>query len=265
MSTVQSNGALDLNYMFAGNGPTAPSNNSQGQMHGLNSQTDHMYAPHHSLHPPAFHYPHYDHNYAINNTCDPEVYNKLSNLERENAALHSKMDTLLKMVNEIKYESYTACNFDEDINQYRKDLPLKDVAGVKTLEKRLCSSEYFNRFKKVLRLYLGNRNEIGSGANNAYILVDKVFERNLLMSYTWTGSSKTTEKLAFIKLKNIVRVFFEAIYAVDNSFGLKDVEIFFQNKILKYSKTRLNGNKIKPSCRNRKKTIIRTKKIIVQM
>lgn len=64
------------------------------------------------------------------------------------------------------------------------------------------------------------------------------------MNYTWTGhtsgatNNAPTSKLAFNALKNIVSIFHDIIYLVDNSFSEKDNIMFLQQRILKYAKTR---------------------------
>lgn len=78
----------------------------------------------------------------------------------------------------------------------------------------------------------------GSGQNCAYSLADKMFNRTLLTSFTWTGISIDQSKKAFNVYRNLVRIFFEAVNAADDTFTQIDTESFFQNKLLKYSKSR---------------------------
>lgn len=261
------NGQINLNHMFT----ASPLSNVGSSSHFPNSTSsfpqthvnqDHLHQNHYQSADSrqiagqnSTHYPFYtDHNYAAPayySVYDTNVHNKLHTLEKDNLSLHSKVDVLIKLVNEIKQSSYVENSSDEDIAKFQQLLPLKTIEKVNEVEKKLNNVEYFKKIKKVLCLYLGNRNEVGSGVNNSYMLVDKLFDRNLFVSYTWTGSSKIGDKLPFVNLKNLIKVFFEAIYRVDNTFSLKDTEKFLQNRILKYSKTRLNSNKVRPSCRDR--------------
>lgn len=251
---------VDLNYMFSSseNVPQIIQYSVDGH-HGFVNQGHlntnfHTVAPTQQVNNPNLYYS--DHNYATaasSSLSTPEIHSKLDKLEKENVSLHTKVDILMKMVNEIRYSVYVENKNDQEISVFQKDLPLVQVEKIDELEKKLNNHEYFKKFRSVLRMYLGNRNEVGSGEINCYLLVDKLFDRSVLQLYTWTGTSKATNKLPFCSLKNIIRVFFEAIYPVDNSFSVKNVEKIFQNKILKYSKSRVNSKKIKPSTRKRTK------------
>lgn len=71
------------------------------------------------------------------------------------------------------------------------------------------------------------------------MLVDKMFDRELLLEYSWTGSSKKPNiKKSFSGLRQINRVFFNIVKSLDKNYNEYDQEMFFKTGVLKYASTR---------------------------
>lgn len=104
---------------------------------------------------------------------------------------------------------------------------------------------YFNSFVSYLFSGLGRR-------KLAYDLSDKMFDRDLFLSCSWTGFSTDTQafpdgKFAFRKLKNTIQIFWDIINNADDSYSFPDNQNFLQSLM-----TRANQRSIQDNGRKRK-------------
>lgn len=66
------------------------------------------------------------------------------------------------------------------------------------------------------------------GIDVSYMLVEKIFDRKLMLLCSWAGGARDNkEKSAFKFYKNIMSVFF-LVYLADNDFTLSECEAFFK-------------------------------------
>ena len=96
------------------------------------------------------------------------------------------------------------------------------------------------------------------GIKIAYKLVDWLFNRKLMIEFTWTGSSKNKQKRAFLVNKNIVNMFYKIVNSADSKYSIHNTENFFKNNILKYSESRWQQLQQPPKSkqvRNRQKNV----------
>lgn len=74
------------------------------------------------------------------------------------------------------------------------------------------------------------------GKKIAYILMDRLFERQLLTLCSWTGSTKKkedkTNKIAFFKYNRIIEAIYKIIHLADSRYMIDD-NINFLKRILK--------------------------------
>lgn len=169
-----------------------------------------------------------------------KLQSRISELEQEIKSQQVKLNEILKILERVDRNIL----INKVVNQVAEgSIDLNKIIPLKTVE-QMENKEFFQQIKFKLMLIVGQSNIPGTGYNCSYSLIDNMFDRILLTSFTWTGSSSNnTKKLAFVVYKNITRIFFETIYAADNSFSFSNVIDFFQNKALKYSKTRATKRK----------------------
>lgn len=73
-----------------------------------------------------------------------------------------------------------------------------------------------------------------------YKVIDFLFTPEVLNKYSWTGSSKSSEKKeCFQKLTNVVQTIFEVIVLADCRHSKERNEEFLKHKILKHTSQRL--------------------------
>lgn len=69
----------------------------------------------------------------------------------------------------------------------------------------------------------------GKGYNNAYILIDVLFERNFLRDCSWAGGSKSDKiKICFKSFRNTIKFFFDTLHESDEDFTLVDCHKFLK-------------------------------------
>lgn len=104
----------------------------------------------------------------------------------------------------------------------------------------------------------------GRGINNAYALIDAMFDRNFLKTCSWAGGSRTTDtKICFKSFTKVIKLFFDLVHDSDNSFTLNECHNFFKN-VLKNSSQRCNSKKLRTSTtknRPKKKANINTNNV----
>lgn len=115
--------------------------------------------------------------------------------------------------------------------------------------------------KMILSRVVGKSNNSGSGINSAYKLVDVMFSRSVLTNFTWTGNTttNTNKKMAFISLKNTIKLFHDVIFEADRSFTSIDNENFFKSRILKYATARASFNADETKLRSSSKRNVHTR------
>lgn len=87
---------------------------------------------------------------------------------------------------------------------------------------------------------LGN-NGLQDGKKIAYILVDKIFTRQVLICFSWTGTSRSKpfkRKLAFLNLRHIRHFLFLVVSNANNRITEMDMDNFVKNSILKHANNR---------------------------
>lgn len=126
----------------------------------------------------------------------------------------------------------------EEIDKIEMCLPLKSVADIEILDTNLGNTVFFYNFRNLINFHIGTKNIPNTGIDCAYVVIDKIFSRDVLLNFTWTGYSSKGPKKAFSKYENILKVFFKAIYRADNSYSMSSNQRFFQYQILKYARSR---------------------------
>lgn len=76
----------------------------------------------------------------------------------------------------------------------------------------------------------------------AYILADKIFSRNVLTNYTWTGMSKMKNKFPFCQFNRLRAFLFTIVNRASDLSCEEEFELFIKNCILKHSETRAGND-----------------------
>lgn len=83
------------------------------------------------------------------------------------------------------------------------------------------------------------------GKKIAYILVDKIFTRQVLTCFSWTGTSRSKafkHKLAFLNLRHIRHFLYLVVSNANNRITEPDMDNFLKNSILKHANNRAGFN-----------------------
>ncbi|XP_011687076.1 PREDICTED: uncharacterized protein LOC105449517 [Wasmannia auropunctata] len=128
---------------------------------------------------------------------------KKVNIPMKISALHVKFDKLIDLLitnqsnNIIEKPENVAKSeiFEMDIKQMK---PLATESDIIDLEKNLCNQEFEMAFVKVMS-EIGGMTGKKDGNKIAYLLMDRLFERQLLTQCSWTGSTKNNHSSAQAK------------------------------------------------------------------
>lgn len=124
--------------------------------------------------------------------------------------------------------------------------------------KRISDQESFDNFEKMLEDANFSQNIMkqmcaicgthrGKGINNAYALVDMLFERTFLQQCSWAGGSRTdSSKICFKSRTNTLKFFFTIINKADENFTFTDTQKFFKI-ILRNSRQRVESQQERKS------------------
>lgn len=85
------------------------------------------------------------------------------------------------------------------------------------------------------------------GKKIAYVVVDKMFKRDVLTKFSWTGLSKTKTKSSFVALRKVNKLIYLIVQKNDNRYCESNHEDFMKNCVLKYSESRKEQTGNKPS------------------
>jgi hypothetical protein len=87
----------------------------------------------------------------------------------------------------------------------------------------------------------GGGNEKAKASTIILQLADLLFERSLLLKYSWTGKTIGAEmKLAFNQNTNIIKLFHTIVNMFVPNTSLADVSEMVRNKVVKFAKQRAN-------------------------
>lgn len=143
---------------------------------------------------------------------------------------------------------------------------IQDHEQLRRFEHLLENSEQELQIKIKLSTICGKGK--GRGINNAYALIDAMFDRKFLKTCSWAGGSRTTEtKLCFKSFTKVIKLFFDLVHDSDNSFTLNECHNFFKN-VLKNSSQRCNSKKLRTSTtkhRPKKKAYVNTNNISTEV
>uniref|UniRef100_A0A1B0DGN7 DUF4806 domain-containing protein n=1 Tax=Phlebotomus papatasi TaxID=29031 RepID=A0A1B0DGN7_PHLPP len=118
------------------------------------------------------------------------------------------------------------------------EFPLASIDELEEFNKKLNDAEFKNDILAQMNKIAGTDGKC-NGDKIAFIIADKMFERQVLTELTWTGFSRTGRvKKAFNVYKNIIQLFYEIVHDADNAFTEKKAEDFFKEKILKHANAR---------------------------
>lgn len=91
---------------------------------------------------------------------------------------------------------------------------IQNKEQLQNLEQLLLSSDKVSEIKKQLSVVCGKGK--GREINNAYALIDAMFNRNFLKSCSWAGGSRTTSsKICFKSFTNVIKLFMNIIHESD--------------------------------------------------
>lgn len=176
-------------------------------------------------------------NEKINN-----VLERLQNLEYVVASMDVKLDKILEcnnntIVNEDKLENL----------QFKIEFPINTIEELEKLERELVNAEIkaslVNIKISIISCYCCNWLQIKkfssiggtSGKENGLkvcrILIDAIFLRSFLKSFTWSGKSISKEKRFFKIHVEFISFFFEIVHKADINFTKLNSDQFLKNII----------------------------------
>ncbi|XP_029677336.1 uncharacterized protein LOC115244088 [Formica exsecta] len=179
-------------------------------------------------------------------TINSNLENLKNYISRDISALHVKFDKLIDLL--IKNQTNSVIEKSEN-DPLKSEILERDIEQMKSLaiesdinnlEKNLCNQEFELAFIKVMS-EIGGTTGKKDGNKIAYLLMDRLFERQLLTLCSWTGSTKKKEekmkKIAFFKYNRITEAIYKIIHLADSRYTIDD-NIGFLKRILKNSVSR---------------------------
>lgn len=171
----------------------------------------------------------------------PNVATSIEELKEDILKLNAKadkiLDILLNKVTVVKNTAFLNLHPDNPEVVEENIFPIKSLEALNTLNEKLSE---LNFFKSIIKQF--DKEYIGTGytwKKIAYLLIDKLIERQVLKLFTWTGSSKKQSiKFSFSALIHFNRLFYGIVKAGDQAYTQLNHEDFFKHSILKYSDAR---------------------------
>ncbi|KAL4702371.1 hypothetical protein ACJJTC_018283 [Scirpophaga incertulas] len=190
--------------------------------------------------------------------CMKEDINKL--FDNQKKILFKLTETNTQFEEFIKANSNQTTRHNESTPAIK---PVSNLKELQNLENILADPDVKARIKNKID-HLCSKGK-GRGTNNAYNLIDVLFQRNFVCQCSWAGGSKSgSSKICLKSFTNVFDLFFSTINESDPNFKKPDCEKFIKT-VLKNSRQRLASKQIRLSttrCRQKAKTI--TKAVVTE-
>ncbi|XP_021712829.1 uncharacterized protein LOC110681391 [Aedes aegypti] len=152
-----------------------------------------------------------------------------ASLAKSVAAIKSDFDLKMQAALRVRHEN-------TEMDPKFKFSPVATVEEIRQLETDLADESNQNKLINYMRKIIGPNGDTCNGQNMSYLLVDCLFERQVLINCSWSGGSKSNlPKFAMKDCKNILDVFFTIVHNVNPTFSVKLLEDFFK-QILRNAK-----------------------------
>lgn len=187
----------------------------------------------------------------------------IANIENNQAVLCSNQITMLEKIANI------SAQFDEFIKRtsqsvrienHKQEVDVVMITDKKSLDdfdESLKNKETAREIKKTLSVVCGQGK--GKAINNAYALLDTMFDRKFLVNCSWAGGTRAEgNKICFKSYENTIELFFEVIHMSDKEFTKQECNNFFKN-VLRNAKKRCNSQNLRMS--HQKKRASKLKKV----
>nr|XP_029733265.1 uncharacterized protein LOC109404709 [Aedes albopictus] len=192
--------------------------------------------------------------HASNRTIQAVARKVDESLAKSVAELKSNFD--LKIASALRVRRQDN-NDTSDLNF--KFSPASTVLEIEQLEAALADPTYQDEFITYMRKMIGPAGDGCNGQNTCYALVDRFFQRRVMISCSWSGGSRSDRpKYAIKNCQNIMSAFFKIIHAVNPTFSVGLMESFFK-QILRNAKTRSQAKGMRQSTIHRRKRIKRVR------
>lgn len=188
-------------------------------------------------------------NTTINNKIienQTEIMNNQHKIMQQLAKLETMIDIIYVA---RKNEKSSSCSCEtKNTEQIDTDImePINVLEDLIKLEEQLSDTRVADNLVKKFS-YICGRKGGGSGIDNCYILVDRIFTRKFMTLCSWAGGAKDgNEKIPFKIYKNTIQMFFRVIQLSDKDFTLQKCEEFLKN-VIRNSKRRNESNMVRCS------------------
>lgn len=187
------------------------------------------------------------------------LISKINDIEANQATLQANINVILEN-QKLSLESQqlimqnlsqTLTQFEEYMNKSKNKITCVDFQHIVNNEQLRCLEHSLENPEKEFELkkklaYICGKGK-GRGVNNAYALIDVMFDRQFLKTCSWAGGSRSTEtKVCFKSFTKVIKLFFEIVLDSDNSFTLNECHNFFKN-VLKNSTQRCKSKNLRTS------------------
>lgn len=186
-----------------------------------------------------------------NCTCNALTDSKLEHLQESLGILSVNQDTILKTLSAltVQFEEYvkrSTTTEDNRVKVYPKSFePIANVKALEDLEDSLKLNENAALIKNSLSSICGQGK--GRAINNAYALIDAMFQREFLEKCSWAGGSRgPEEKNCFKKYERVIDTFFHVVHISDRTFTKMECNRFLQN-VLRNAKKRIHSKRLRAS------------------
>lgn len=129
--------------------------------------------------------------------------------------------------------------------------PINETKDLLDLEETLSTNpifrkEFIEQFSKIT--FHRNRSH-QMNYKYAYLIIDEIFDRELLAKYSWSGFMRSTQKMKFANFKAIITAFQEILVKKDSKYTLKLTTFFLSRRLLRNSTSRYKRLSTKKKCK----------------
>lgn len=155
------------------------------------------------------------------------------------ALLNTKIDEFKRSHGPFEQERH------EQLSRFKTISNLEEFTALEEqLKEPLMETKYFKELSIVC-------SEKKTGHNNAYALVDTIFDRKFMTRCSWTGGTKGEPKYCFKAFPKTIDLFLKVVHQYDKTFTKPICEDFFKN-IMRNSTKRNTAKRVRISTTKKK-------------
>ncbi|XP_055381859.1 uncharacterized protein LOC129612337 [Condylostylus longicornis] len=171
--------------------------------------------------------------------CIQSIKIEVQIIKEEFIKTNVNLDKIYKILTEKNDFIISRADKEQQKSTVEQIFPLKSCEEIEKTNLKIESDVEFKNFLIKDLLQFGGTGGKQNGLKIGYKVVDRVFTKEVLTHYSWTGISKSNfPKNSFCSLNGFIKLFNEVILLADDHWTMKDTENLFKDGVLKHAKKR---------------------------